>query len=183
MNVTRYAIALVVIMSSTSSSSAQDLSLRGRLVWPAVLKMVRSNFPDVSQIPADTLNVWLTEKTADDRPLLLDVRTTEEFGVSHLKEAVLTPSEKEAVDILAGVPKDRRIVVYCSVGYRSSELATKLIQQGFTNIHNLEGSLFTWANEGRPIYRDGQAVEEVHPYDSVWGKLLKAPLRWKKTEE
>ena len=174
-------IGLVLIMSSTTSS-AQELSLSGRLFWPVVLKMVRSNFPDVSQIPTDTLSSWMADKNSDNKPLLLDARTAEEFGVSHLKAAHLTPSEKEAEVLLADVPHHRRIVVYCSVGYRSSELAAKLMQQGFTNIHNLEGSLFAWANEGRPVYQDEQAVKIVHPYDSIWGRLLKETLKWHKPD-
>ena len=182
MVIVRYFIGLALIMNSMTSISAQELSLGGRLFWPVVLKMVRSDFPDVSQIPTDTLSVWLQEEETENKPLLLDVRTTEEFGVSHLKEAHLTPSEKEAAPLLADVPKDRRIVVYCSVGYRSSELAAGLMKQGFTNIHNLEGSLFAWANEGRPVYRNGQAVKVVHPYGGIWGKLLKEALRWKEPE-
>jgi hypothetical protein len=29
--------------------------------------------------------------------------------------------------------------------------------------------IIRWANEGRPVYRDGRAVAEVHPYDDQWG--------------
>ena len=36
--------------------------------------------------------------------------------------------------------------------------------------------IFEWANEGRPVVRDGREVEAVHPYDAVWGRLL-APER------
>lgn len=40
-------------------------------------------------------------------------------------------------------------------------------------VYNLEGSLFKWANENRPIVdRNGAITEKVHPYNSVWGKLL-----------
>ena len=37
---------------------------------------------------------------------------------------------------------------------------------------NMEGSIFKWANEGRPVYRDGERVEKVHPYNETWGRLL-----------
>ena len=65
--------------------------------------------------------------------------------------------------ILRGVPANRRIVVYCSVGYRSSELAEFLMKTGFTEVYNLEGSIFRWANEGRPVYRAEERVRVVHP--------------------
>jgi hypothetical protein len=37
------------------------------------------------------------------------------------------------------VPKDRPVVAYCAVGWRSSALAEKLKAQGYTNVGNLEG--------------------------------------------
>ena len=52
----------------------------------------------------------------------------------------------------------------------------RLAAEGFTQVHNLDGSLFQWANEGRPVYRDGRVVEEVHPYDDKWGVLLDRQL-------
>jgi hypothetical protein len=39
-------------------------------------------------------------------------------------------------------------------------------------VFNLEGSLFQWANEGRPVYRDDVPVQAIHPYDARWGRLL-----------
>jgi hypothetical protein len=42
---------------------------------------------------------------------------------------------------------------------------------------NLEGSIFQWANECRPVYRDAAEVQQVHPYDGIWGKLLDKDLR------
>ena len=69
------------------------------------------------------------------------------------------------------------IVTYCSVGYRSAGVAQRLRAAGFTQVYNLEGSLFRWANEGRPLYRGDTLVHQVHPYDRVWGTLLKEELR------
>jgi 3-mercaptopyruvate sulfurtransferase SseA len=68
-------------------------------------------------------------------------------------------------------------VTYCSVGYRSGAFAKKLQTTGYTNVKNMSGSIFRWANEGRPVERDDHRVEKVHPYNSVWGKLLKPQLR------
>jgi hypothetical protein len=56
-------------------------------------------------------------------------------------------------------------------------MAERLQKAGFTNVMNLEGSIFQWANEGRPVYRDAAEVQQVHPYDGIWGKLLDKDLR------
>ena len=120
--------------------------------------------------------MWLADPDSLNRPILLDTRAPEEFAVSQLHGAELAPDERAALQRLQDHPKDQRIVLYCSVGYRSSGMAEKLMKDGFTNIHNLEGSLFAWANEGRPVYRGDRQVEVVHPYDKKWGKLLQRNL-------
>ena len=51
-------------------------------------------------------------------------------------------------------------MTYCAVGYRSAEMATQLRAAGFTNVRNLEGSIFQWANEHRPLVHGEQPVEQ-----------------------
>ena len=94
----------------------------------------------------------LAAMQAHDVPdvVLLDARTAAEFNVSHLPGAVLASNARMALDALEVNDPERTVVVYCSVGYRSSRLAKQLRARGFENVFNLEGSLFQWANEGRP---------------------------------
>lgn len=79
------------------------------------------------------------------------------------------------------------MVAYCSVGYRSSNLIQNLMyelskpehskEQNLIDLYNLEGSIFKWANEGRPIVDcDNCFVKAVHPYNGVFGKLLNSEL-------
>ena len=110
--------------------------------------------------------------------ILLDVRSTEEFAVSRipgaqhvLPNAALDFAERE----LASADRAQLIVVYCSVGLRSAVAARDLRFLGFTQVKNLRGSLFQWANEGRGL--EGGAV--VHPYNDYWGRLLHEAFRAK----
>ena len=43
---------------------------------------------------------------------------------------------------------------------------------GYTQVQNLERSIFQWANEHRPLVHDGERVTKVHPYTDGWGRLL-----------
>ena len=169
---------------SVPAVAAQEETEDNTVFWSTTLKMIRAKFPEVAQLPTDSLQTWLekpgqsqTGQAQVERPLLLDVREKEEYEVSHLKDAVLAVSEKEALKALEGIPPDRPVVLYCSVGYRSSEMAGFLQKRGFEKVYNLEGSIFAWANEGKPVYRGEERVQVVHPYDRVWGKLLKKVLR------
>lgn len=129
---------------------------------------IRLKFPTVRSLSTQDLDRWLADPSQKP-PILLDTRTAEEFAVSHLKSA------QQEVSCL---PKDASIVVYCSIGYRSARYAEALRQQGFTDVQNLAGSIFQWANEGRPLYRGEQRTHKVHAYNAQWGKLLKPQYRW-----
>lgn len=135
---------------------------------------IRNQFPSVPQLSPTDLEAWLADPDRP-RPLLVDVRAPEEFAVSHLAGARPARSVAE-VETLAGPDRDLPIVLYCSVGYRSSALAAQLQSAGFRQVRNLEGSIFRWANEGRPVVRDGRAVRAVHPYDERWGRFLQRDL-------
>jgi rhodanese-related sulfurtransferase len=138
--------------------------------------LVRKRFPAVQQLPTRELAAWLND-TNRPPPLLLDVRQPEEYAVSHLAGArrVDPAAKPDLVKSLA--PTNRPVVVYCSVGYRSSELAQRLIKAGVTNVFNLEGSIFQWANEDRPLVNEQGAAARVHPYNERWGALLKPAVR------
>ncbi len=141
-----------------------------------IKQTVRTKFPTVTQLSTNDYAAWMKDPNRK-KPLLLDARKPEEFSVSHLRYALNVAEEPQIVEVLKGYPKDSPIVAYCSIGYRSSMLVEKLKSQGYTNVVNLEGSIFQWANEGRPVFQNEQPVTQVHQYDKKWGELLKPELR------
>lgn len=143
--------------------------------WTAMKKTIRTTYPDVQQLPVDTLATWM-QGSRPDNLVLLDARTPSEYEVSHLLGAQRIDPDNPDFSTLDDIPKDARVVLYCSVGYRSSNVADQLQEAGWTNVYNLEGSIFEWANEGHPVYRNWQPVQEVHPYDALWGRLLERDL-------
>jgi rhodanese-related sulfurtransferase len=142
--------------------------------WDRITADIRREFPTVSQMSTERLAERLASAEGK-RTILIDARSPEEYEVSHLEGAILASSPGDMSRTLRS-RADSLVVVYCSVGYRSSALAVRLERSGFTEVYNLEGSIFRWANEGRPVYRGGQAVREVHPFDETWGRLLDRSL-------
>jgi rhodanese-related sulfurtransferase len=139
--------------------------------WGFVKRTIRSRHPELRQLSAADLSKWLADKKRR-QPLLLDVRSDAEYRVSHIAHAVRIEPGAEMAG--AGLPpaKDTPLVTYCSVGYRSADLAEKLRKAGYTNVFNLEGSIFEWVNSGHPVERDGRPVAIVHPYSVFWGRCL-----------
>ncbi len=78
----------------------------------------------------------------DDRSILLDVRTAEEFEMGHLPTAVNIPVD-ELRDRLDELPRDRRLLVYCQVGMRGYIATRILLQKGF-DVANLGGGYKTY---------------------------------------
>jgi len=142
------------------------------LTWPEVIRDIRNKYPDAKQLQTDELHSWLSGPQKKSI-FLIDARAKEEFQISHISGAKNIPyNSKDPLRYLINIKPDNPIVVYCSVGYRSSILARKLQTLGFIEVHNLEGSIFKWANEGRPLVRGQTTVHKVHPYDTRWGSLL-----------
>lgn len=159
-----HSLVLLLVMFGCESSPS----------WVSVKDMVRRDFPDVDHVSAEELS---RELDRDAAPLLLDVREQAEYDVSHLPGAVRVQPGSAASELVDELALDTPIVAYCSVGYRSSELVQRLRERGFTNVRNLDGSIFEWANAGNPVQRDGEPVRDVHPFDEHWGVLLREELR------
>jgi len=172
--VTKRTLMAIMILPFLCGTSLSQESL----VWSAVKKLIRKKFSTVTQISTHRLAHWLTSEE-EEKPVLLDARELKEYEVSHLQAARLAGSENAAIAAICGLEKEHPIVVYCSVGYRSSQLATRLQTLGYKKVYNLEGSIFQWANEGRPVYSKGVKVEKVHPYNKVWGHLLNSKFWYK----
>ena len=159
--------------AATASVADQQLesAATNSPAWREALRLVREDFPAVKQMTTQQL-ADLRASHSGAQIVLLDARSADEFNVSHLRGAVRANTTRKALDALAAGDADRIVVTYCSVGYRSAKLADALQARGITNLYNLEGSLFRWANEGRPLYRGDAPVDRVHPYDDEWGQLL-----------
>ena len=155
--------AIVALLSSTTNVFPDNIG------WSLIEGKIRKEFPEVQRITTSELADWLND-SRKEKPLLLDVRTKPEFEVSHLAGAIRVEPGADARSI--SIPTNRPIVTYCSVGYRSAAFAKKLSDIGYTNVANLKGSIFRWANENRPLVKTGKSTDKVHPYNGLWGLLL-----------
>jgi rhodanese-related sulfurtransferase len=146
------------------------------LAFEIVRRLTARKFPDVQWIDGAELARW-REDPGRAPPVVLDARTADEYAVSHLAGALRIDPYRPLLRPLRGFSKDTAIVVYGSVGYRSARVADWLQRQGYTQVYNLEGSMFQWANDGRPMFRNGRPTLQVHPYDPNWGLMLESQYR------
>ena len=124
-------------------------------------------------ILSDTVPIVSVKQLAKmDEVITLDSRSKEEFDVSHLKNAIWVGYEDFTLDRIPNIYKDKKIVVYCSVGARSQKVTTKLLEAGYSDVSNLYGGIFEWVNQEQPVYNDSGQTQKIHPYNFVWGLWL-----------
>lgn len=164
---------LLVAVLSGLSLVAASAAHHDRAGLAAVRAAVDARYPGVQWVSAESLTRWLASSAP---PQLLDSRARAEFDVSHLAGAVWIDPERPDWSVVDADPA-RRVVVYCSVGWRSGDIARQLRARGRTNVFNLEQGLFGWANAGLPMVRGDSAATQVHPYDAVWGRMLQSERR------
>ncbi len=152
----------------------RSMEICRRHLSSALKFLIRLKFPSVRHISTAELAAWL-ENRHRKPPLLLDARTPQEYAVSHLLQAHLIPSDLQELIDSTGLSPSTAIVTYCSVGYRSAVEAQRLQEKGYEQVFNLEGSLFDWFRENRPVYQGGQQVRQIHPYNQFWSLWLECP--------
>jgi rhodanese-related sulfurtransferase len=167
-NFCRRRLLLGFLLSAAGAAQAKD-SIPTE--WSALKARIRQRYPQVMQLTVPELVAWLADAKRPP-PVLLDVRSAAEFSDGHLHSALRAETLAQAQAALLNLPSDRPVVLYCSVGMRSSKLATELLALGRTKVFNLEGSVFEWANAGHPLVAGREQTDKTHPYDKQWGRFL-----------
>ncbi|WP_076791105.1 rhodanese-like domain-containing protein [Chlorobium sp. KB01] len=130
----------------------------------------------VEHLKSDELAAMLG---GEDPPLLFDTRTAEEYEMSHIAGALRLDQDislEEFEARFAPLVSGRDLIVYCSVGQRSSDLLERVesacAKAGAGNWRNLSGGIFRWYNEGRPVVNAGGVTDDIHRYDAIWGMMV-----------
>lgn len=129
----------------------QEAALRlGRIGFDHVKGYLRGGMAALADRPD---LVWPTERlsapmiaeelAAAEPPLLVDVRSPQEWAAKHIDGSLNVPLN-HLQERIAEIPRDRRVVIHCAGGYRSSIAASILHQHGITHLAEMAGGLAAW---------------------------------------
>lgn len=178
---TRFLTLFLLLSSLMVSSCAQAQSVKENKRLDKIHSNIVSTHPALTHISAAEIRALL-HQPADI--LLLDVREAKEFAVSHIKGAKRVDPNISTEDFMrqyGDKAAGKKIVLYCSVGRRSSNLGARikasLMEAGAANVSNLEGGIFRWHNDRQPLVTESEAAtavntEKVHPYNAWWARLV-----------
>jgi rhodanese-related sulfurtransferase len=139
---------------------ADDMSdAAKRVEIEAMYAGYKKDFPGVQDIePAEAMRL-LEERQA----LFIDVRAKKEQEVSMLPGAITEPGFLNHPERY----RDKVIIGYCTISYRSGKLAEKLKAQGVTML-NLRGGLLAWVHDGGKVYDRNGETRRIHVYGRKW---------------
>ncbi len=128
-------IAILIPLVACSSQGAQapsevDLSALPDTVTPQQVNEIR-NHPDV---------------------VVIDVREPWEYNEGHIPNVKLIPLGT-LPDRMNEIPRDKTVILTCRSGNRSGQAFRFLREQGFDNVHNMEGGILAWEKQGLPVER------------------------------
>lgn len=162
----RKAIFFVVFFSFADLAGAQT-------AFDRKLKSLYRN-----SVPTITVAELASLLEANKAPAVLDIRSPEEFGISHIRTAEFLDYGSFNTRMVNKFNKDSAIIVYCSVGYRSERIGEKLRAAGFKNVRNLYGGIFQWVNQGYTVVnKKNQPTDSVHTYNKNWSQWLTSGIK------
>ena len=106
-----------------------------------------------SLMPVDVYGLSKSENP----PLILDVRSVEEFDAGHIPGALNIPHDQVA-SRLAEIEGHTAIILYCRSGRRADLVAPTISQTG-ADVRLMEGSFIAWQAAGLPIAVSDQATK------------------------
>lgn len=122
-----------------------------------------------SNILSDVMPIchWRDIANVDlNKTVLLDVRTTHEYSFSTIKGAINIPFA-ELRDRINELPKDKDIIVFCTVGLRGYLSLLMLKAHGFKNVKNLSGGYRTYSTATAPIVLNKPEDSEPKKVEAV----------------
>jgi rhodanese-related sulfurtransferase len=124
-----------------------------------LVKHELADIPDISnQMLLDLSN------NQNMRPVIVDVRSPEEQEISIIKGSIDKAFFEQHLDDY----EKRKIVVYCTIGYRSGYYVESLRQQGF-DAYNLSEGILGWIQAGGSLVNsNGEITSKIHVYSRPW---------------
>jgi hydroxyacylglutathione hydrolase len=95
----------------------------------------------------------LASAPPDQAPVVLDVRTTDEWAAGHIDGAHHLFAGEIVNGARPAISPDRQVAVICATGYRSGLAASLLEQRDFCRLAAVTEGMDGWTAAGLPVVR------------------------------
>lgn len=133
----------------------------------AAYSLVKLEFPDLPEFSNQSLKALSRDEREDY--VVVDVRAPEERSVSIIAGAI----DNEYFERNITSYENKKIIVYCTIGYRSGFYAETLRQKDL-DAYNLSEGILGWTHvNGLLVNSQGRMTDEVHVYSRPWNLAVK----------
>ena len=110
----------------------------------------------------------LTQAIQDPASLIVDIRGNFAYASGHIPGSINILDElfSQMIEQGEAFPKDRKLIIVCSVGTISRKYAAFLQQQGY-EAASLEGGVKAWKRDGRPMEKSTQNTGQAGSTETV----------------
>jgi rhodanese-related sulfurtransferase len=128
---------------------------RGRLTLFAIIVALASTAalaeaPGPAQAPSISASELHERRESGRAPIVIDVRTADEYATGHIPGALNIPFDEVARRIIE-IDAPEGVALYCMVGPRARKGETALLAVGYDDVFHLEGGLAAWQKAGFPV--------------------------------
>jgi phage shock protein E len=118
------------------------------LLWIAFPVLAESEAPN--EAPSIAAAELSARRASGAGPVVIDVRTAEEYATGHIPGALNIPFDQVA-ERISEVDAPDGVALYCMVGPRARKGESALLSAGYTSVFHLEGGLAAWKAAGLPL--------------------------------
>jgi hydroxyacylglutathione hydrolase len=149
----------IIIVDEDGQSMDEIRRYLVRLGFDNINSYLAGGFPTwyLQAEPVEKLELWsvreLREKQEDNSLFILDVRKITDWEKGYIKGAhhIYVGHLLGRID---GIPRDKKVVVYCDSGNKSSIAASILQMNNYKDVASVLGSMNAWKKAGYPINQD-----------------------------
>ncbi len=130
--------------SATTRHPFHELSVKER---PEIVTLSRPDLVPNGQHQHLTAEQW-QKALGEDDVVVIDTRNSYEYEIGHFKGA-LNPKTREFTEFPnwvkgANIAKDKKVLIYCTGGIRCEKAILELEDQGYKNVHQLDGGILSY---------------------------------------
>jgi phage shock protein E len=109
--------------------------------------------PEPTKAPGISAAELHAQRESGAAPVVVDVRTPEEYAAGHVPGAVNIPFDQVA-ERIAEIDAPHGVALYCMVGPRARKGESALLAAGYASVFHLEGGLAAWQAAGLRVERE-----------------------------
>ena len=110
--------------------------------------MGRNNKNDIK--PEEAFELIKTDNK--DSYIILDVRTPDEYDETHIENSQNIDYNSKTFKLeIEKLDKNKKYLIYCHSGRRSSNAMKIMEKSGFTDLKNISGGIIKWKKNNLPL--------------------------------